>query len=338
MNQQTLQKDFLQQYSPDGGFLQSEEWRKFQEAAGKPTFHFEAEGFWANVIEHVLPLAGKYWYVPRGPVAAINNQQSTVNVGIRQLVASAEKVRVGWIRIEPADEAVLDEIRKTLSFSLKKAPHDMQPKEVLVMDISSEEEALLARMKPKARYNIRLAEKKGVNIFTSREEKHLEAFLNLVEVTARRDGIVSHPREYYRKMFEILPESMLRLYVAEHDGDILAANLVLFFGQYATYLHGASGNEKRSLMAPYLLQWRQVRDAKALGCVRYDFGGVNTESDQNSWAGITRFKSGFAPGTGPVRFPGAYDVVLDGRRYARYRFLQQMKKFLTEIKKTLKKF
>jgi lipid II:glycine glycyltransferase (peptidoglycan interpeptide bridge formation enzyme) len=264
--------------------------------------------------------------VPRGPVFSENKERKTENKNFLRLLEAARKAGAGWVRVDPANQIMLEEIGHIISLPIKKAPHDMQPREILVMNIEADEATLLSKMKSKTRYNIRLAEKRGVNIFTSREKKYQEKFLDLVEVTAKRDNIVPHPRSYYQKMFEVLPEPMLRLYIAEHESEVLAANAVLFFGRYATYLHGASSNEKRFLMAPYLLQWRQIQDAKRAGCAFYDFGGIHTLThEEHAWAGITRFKIGFAPLVHPTVFPGSYDVVIDPKRYMLYRFLQKVR-------------
>ena len=208
----------------------------------------------------------------------------------------------------------------------------MQPRGILILDILKSEEEILAEMKQKTRYNIKLAEKKGVKIYDSREEKYIEEFLRLVKVTAQRDKITSHPDAYYRKMFEIIPSEILKLYVAEFEGKIIAANLVLFFGKTATYLHGASASDHRNVMAPYLLQWRQIVDAKKAGCENYDFGGVksyNTKHvtcNKNSWQGITKFKTGFAPDVETKKFPGCYDIILKPAKYNLYRALQKIKR------------
>lgn len=291
-------------------FLQSVEWRKFQEATGRRTFSVVSDNFQANIIEHTLPLAGKYFYIPRGPVGTDK---------MNEVVELAKKEKVGWIRI--------DVNYKNSNYKIVKAPHDMQPKEVLIMDISRPAEELLNAMKQKTRYNVKLAEKKEVKIFTSREAKYIEKFCELVEVTAKRDKITPHPRSYYQQMLATIPENILKLYVAEYQNKVIAANLVVFYGDTATYLHGASDNEYRNVMAPYLLQWRQIQDAKKAGCTRYDFGGVKTTGD-NSWAGITKFKTGFAPATRPTEFPGSYDIIIRPFKYNLYRFLQAIKKLI----------
>jgi peptidoglycan pentaglycine glycine transferase (the first glycine) len=340
---------FIQDNSPDGGFLQSEEWRKFQEAVGRKTYNITEGSFWANVIEHKLPIVGRYLYVPRGPVISHNTQHIAHNIDT--LIKLAEKNDAGWIRIEPANEENLEIIKKFVenahvhskdrnaymrslqNYKIVKAPHDMQPREILVMGITKSEEEILAGMKPKTRYNIKLAEKKGVKIVEDR--KYADEFIRLTKIMAKRQGISAHPDEYYQKMIEIIPDDMLKLYAAEYQGKIIAANLISFYGNTATYLHGASDDDYRNVMAPQLLQWRQIQDAKRAGCEKYDFGGVKsqitqhiTHSKNNSWEGITRFKTGFAPNAKPVEFPGSYDIILAPSRYGLYRIIQKIKSMI----------
>jgi lipid II:glycine glycyltransferase (peptidoglycan interpeptide bridge formation enzyme) len=197
-----------------------------------------------------------------------------------------------------------------------------------VAECQVRKEELLKQMKSKTRYNIRLAEKRGVNVYQTREKRHQEAFMALVGVTAERDGIRPHPKSYYEAMFATFPSETWELFVAEYEGEVIAANLIIFFGRYATYLHGSSANEHREVMAPYLLQWRAIQEARAHGCRWYDFGGVDTRGEEGSWAGITRFKLGFAPTTEMRKFPGAYDVILNPWRYRWYRALRKLRKII----------
>jgi peptidoglycan pentaglycine glycine transferase (the first glycine) len=327
-------------------FLQSAQWRKFQESVGRKTFLLESEDFLASVIEHSLPIVGKYWYAPRGPIFNEN-----IKKGMQQLIELGRKEEAGWIRIEPKSTEMLEIIRNTMEISVNKlqivkAPHDMQPREIFAIDISKSEEELLAQMKPKTRYNIRLAQKHKISVQAISNfqfpisNEYVEAFLKLTKEMAARHGITAHPEEYYRKMVENLPAEMLRIYVAEYEGKIIAANLVLFFEKTVTYLHGASGNENRNVMAPFLLQWQAILDAKKLGFERYDFGGVRTISNiqnstdnKNTWEGITTFKLGFSPSTKPVEFPGSYDIIINPAKYAMYRGLQRAKELMVRFRK-----
>ena len=329
-----MSQDNLGQIKENSEFLQSEEWRKFQESVGRKTFNISSDDFWANIIEHQLPIVGKYFYVPRGPILAISNKQQATSF-LSDLINLAKENNAGWIRIEPENEEILEIIKneipkakffssKGLALGVRKAPHDMQPREILVMDITRPEEELLAGMKPKTRYNIKLAQKHGVLASSEQEttnSKHIDRFIELVKITARRDRIITHTDNYYRKMFEVIPSDILKLYVAEYNGKIIAANLMVFFGKTATYLHGASDDKFRNVMAPYLLQWQAIRDAKMAGCEKYDLGGIHTKTGE----GITKFKTGFAPNTKPVEFPGCYDLVLNLVKYYLYRAIQKLK-------------
>lgn len=325
-------------------FLQSGQWRRFQESVGRKTFFIEnggsassADKFSASIVEHSLPIIGKYFYCPRGPIikSQVPNQKSQIDL----LIHLAKENNAGWIRIDSENEEILEIIKNSIDYKIIKAPHDMQPKEIFVIDISKSEEELLSEMKPKTRYNINLAKKKDVKIISSKEAKYIGEFLRLTREMAKRNGIISHPEEYYRKMFEVLPEGMLKLYTAEYENKVIAANLMLYYSDTAIYLHGASSNEDRNVMAPYLLQWQAILDAKNAGYEFYDFGGVKIQNtkykiqDTNTWSGITKFKLGFSPNTSPTVFPGSHDIVINSWKYLGYKLFSALFGFYRKLVK-----
>ncbi len=304
-------------------FLQSGLWLHFQEASGKKVYPLETSSFSGNGVVHTLPIVGPYLYLPRGPIT--EERGAALKVPLQTVIAQAQSIGARFVRIEPENAELLHEIEQVSPYSLHKAPHDMQPKEVFQIDITKSDEELLGAMKPKTRYNIRLAEKKGVRTFTTREKKYQEAFLDLITKTSDRKGITPHPRGYYEKFFTALPEEVCQLFIAEYEDKVLAAHLVIFFDDTATYLHGGSSDFHRDLMAPFLLQWEQIKEAKRRNCSIYDFGGVKIGEEHSSWAGITRFKTGFSPKTEARVFPGSYDIVLAPLPYTVYRVLQKVK-------------
>jgi lipid II:glycine glycyltransferase (peptidoglycan interpeptide bridge formation enzyme) len=169
-------------------------------------------------------------------------------------------------------------------------------------------------MKPKWRYNIRLAEKKGVRVIRA-DEAGLDRFYALLRETARRDGIAVHGRDYYETLFAHrrdyaggrspgVPD--IRLYLAEHGGEALAALVALFWETGGVYLYGASSDHKRNLMAPYALQWAAMVEAKASGCLEYDLFGIPPGEDpSHPMTGLYRFKTGF--GGRIIRRSGSWD-------------------------------
>ncbi len=326
---------FLQAHARDGGLLQSEGWRLFQDASGKKTKRLVGSGYLASTILHELPMVGKYLYVPRGPVV----RETDMDYGecLSRLIAEGKEMGARWIRIEPTDEGFLrfvERIRKEKNIKgLWKAPHDMQPREVLVLDITPDREILLAQMKSKTRYNIRLAEKKEVQVFSTQEEQYQREFIRLIGVTARRKGITPHEEKYYQTFFQTFPKDSWELVVAMKDHTVLAANVIAYCGEWAYYLHGGTADSHRELMAPFLLQWRSIEIAKMRGCHFYDFGGVSIRVPQKNlaWEGITRFKQGFAPMMETIVFPGSYDIILSRRWYALYNSLRLLKKSMATL-------
>jgi lipid II:glycine glycyltransferase (peptidoglycan interpeptide bridge formation enzyme) len=141
----------------------------------------------------------------------------------------------------------------------------VQAPDTVIVDLKQSMESLVDGMKQKWRYNSRLALKKGVSVGQA-SSSELDAFYGLLKETATRDGLAIHGSEYYRALFEsswysgLKPE--IKLYLAEHEGDLLAGIVTLFWKREAVYLYGASSNKKRNLMAPYALQLKAMEDAK----------------------------------------------------------------------------
>jgi len=175
-------------------------------------------------------------------------------------------------------------------------------------------------MHQKTRYNIRLAEKKGVIVKKiNNNKKAIDVFWKLIEKTSQRDGFTPHSKKYYAQMLEL---ENFNLWTAEYQNNILVANIVVNFGDTITYLHGASSNKDRNVMAPHLLQWEQIKWAKERGFKIYDFWGIAKEDSQNDkWLGFTRFKKGF--GGQEKRLPGTFDLVYNQKIYRVYNFFKK---------------
>lgn len=200
---------------------------------------------------------------------------------------------------------------------VRKSRVDVQPPDTVLLDLGKDEVALLAGMKPKWRYNVRYAAKKGVQVRAVHAgdenfSADMESFYSLYKTTAERDGIGLHPMSYYVDLMERgngSDGSLATLYVASHEGADLAAIITLFQKDEAVYLYGCSGNEKRNLMPAYLLQWTAIRDARNFGSKVYDFYGIPPTGDEgHPMHGLYLFKTGF--GGREVHRPGSFDVPL----------------------------
>jgi lipid II:glycine glycyltransferase (peptidoglycan interpeptide bridge formation enzyme) len=306
-------------------FLQSGLWGNF-----KARFGWEPRAFLADwkgggripllVLERPLLPGLSFAYVPRGPELPPGFPAAGRGEALAELAAALKPLlprRAAFIRFDPpwyagegeTGEAALYEIGRPFV----RAAVDVQPPDTVIIDLAKDEEALLADMKPKGRYNVRLAERKGV-LVRRLDEKGLDRFYALFGETARRDGIAVHSAGYYRALFETVKGAAgpaekgaeLRLYLAQRGDEDLAALIALFRGAEAVYLYGASSDRNRNLMAPYLLQWQAMRDAKAAGCAVYDLFGIPPNSDPaHPMAGLYRFKTGF--GGRIIHRPGSWD-------------------------------
>jgi lipid II:glycine glycyltransferase (peptidoglycan interpeptide bridge formation enzyme) len=165
--------------------------------------------------------------------------------------------------------------------------------------------------------------------------QNIEIFYRLLTETAARDGIAVHSIAYYQGLFtecQNESNSAIRLYTARHEGDVLAANVVLFRGKRATYLYGASANIKRNLMAPYALQWKAMQDAKTYGCTEYDMFGIPPDDNpDHPMAGLYRFKTGF--GGSIIHRPGSWDFPCRPFVYALFSRAEHLRKKARDSRK-----
>ncbi len=226
----------------------------------------------------------------------------------------------------PEDRDLFNYGLKLISFAdrlkLKKTKVDIQPPDSTQINLTAEEDEILELMKPKWRYNIRLAAKKGViiervlgndiNLSTK-----LDIFYDLYQTTAKRDGIAIHSKSYYEDLLVKSAKEVeqgkdvpvISLYIAKHEDDYLGAIITLFSKTESIYLYGCSSNEKRNLMPNFLLQWTAMKDAKAYGSRYYDMYGMPPTDDENHpMHGLYLFKTGF--GGKNIHRPGTYDVQL----------------------------
>jgi lipid II:glycine glycyltransferase (peptidoglycan interpeptide bridge formation enzyme) len=294
-----------------GSFLQSASWGKFQKSFGRQVWQLAGEGWQGQCLKHSLPFGFNYLYVPRGPVVDQTSRKASQNFkeALRQIKHLARAQKSVFVKIEPP--VLRDDLTGLLiEGGFCAQSRAIQPRATIVVDIAQSEQDLADNLKPKTRYNLRLAIRHRVKVRAGATQNDFEEFWRLVEATSLRQRFKSHPKSYYESMVK---NGAAEIFLAEYKDQstqefkiphVLAAALVNFFDGRATYLHGASSYEYRQLMAPYLLHWRIMREAKRRGFLEYDLWGV----DAKRWPGFTRFKQGW--GGRYEETPGAFDLPL----------------------------
>jgi lipid II:glycine glycyltransferase (peptidoglycan interpeptide bridge formation enzyme) len=223
------------------------------------------------------------------------------------------------LKIEPnaLDDELLRERFSQHGFAVSR--FTVQPPRSMWVDIVADEEAVLAAMKQKTRYNIRLAARKGVSVRLGSADD-LPIFYRLMQTTGQRDRFGIHSLDYFRTMFELFAPDRIVLLLAEVGAEPVAGLIIFTHGPTAYYLYGASSNAHRDKMPTYLLQWEAIRWAKAHDCQKYDLWGIpdvdeaslearfgaHSEEPAGLW-GVYRFKRGF--GGRIIRSVGAFDFV-----------------------------
>ena len=280
-------------------FLQSEEWFDFERRLGR----VPQKANKINVIGHTLTLGKSYLYAPR--VDEFNDRD------LDEVKKIAKKENAIFFKLE-FESSADDEFLKRNGFI---KANNIQPLKTIKLDLTKSEQEILDQMHPKMRYNINLAQKKGITIRRAHDDDDFVSFWRLVLETAKRNKFKTYSRSYYEQMLETVG---IELFIAEYKNDVIAGNIMVFYENQAIYLHGASSYEYRNLMAAPLLQWHQILEAKKLGYKEYDFWGI----DEIKWPGVTRFKRGF--GGKEVTYPGAYDLVFKPFWYKIYKLAKRI--------------
>lgn len=273
-------------------------------------------------------------YAARGPVCDINDKE-TITLLLEGCKKLAKEFRSYVLKLDPDvtfKETRFMDIMKELGFVLApKAPNfeNIQPQYVMRMNIEGKtEEEVMASFKPKTRYNIRVAMKKGVEVKICGKEA-VDDFYRIMVETGERDAFMIRPAQYFSDMLDNMGDTC-RLYMAYAEGKPIAGTIAVHIGDKVWYLYGASSNTSRNLMPNYLLQWEMIRWAIETGCRIYDFRGISGDlSEDNHLYGLYRFKSGFNAEF--TEFVGEYRYIF---RPAAYRLIEHA---MPMAKRTIKK-
>jgi lipid II:glycine glycyltransferase (peptidoglycan interpeptide bridge formation enzyme) len=353
-------KNCTSDFSTPAHFQQLPFWASFKSLHGWKSLRFNVNAtmpenadislqFTLSVLVRSFKKIFSIAYIPMGPdciIDILNGSKNSImsnediSVSVKNLhlqlcseLADALKPflpsNILCVRMDPPIDFNTPEERSSFVINqgkLQKASTDIQPPDTAVLDITQTQDDLLANMKSKWRYNIKLSERKGVMIERCGSES-IDIFYDLFKETAARDSIATHAKSYYKSLLELSEglenknDSKVILYIAfdssndQKRGEPLAGIIVLHVkGGESIYLYGASSNKKRNLMPAYLLQWTAIVDAKEFGCKTYDFYGISPTDDENHpMHGLWRFKTGF--GGKNIHRLGSVDVPMSWLYY-----------------------
>jgi len=328
---------------PDPHILQTWEW-----GLVKSSFGWDMHPYvWRNrhhevaaatlVLRRTIPVPGlagrlRVLYLPKGPLLMDWGDESVRHQVLDDLGELTGQERAIFVKIDPdvplgtgvPDQADFrnNSTGQNVESELKNrgwvySYDQVQFRNTVILDLTPPEDTILANMKQKTRYNIRLSARKGVAV-RSGNLSDLDELYRMYAETSLRDGFVIRDQGYYRMLWSTFIEAgMVEPLIADVDGEAIAALMLFYFAGRAWYLNGMSRKAHREKMPNYLLQWEAIRRAKSVGCITYDLWGAPDIFDEGDpmW-GVYRFKSGL--GGRVVRHIGAWDLPVNSVLYPLY--------------------
>jgi lipid II:glycine glycyltransferase (peptidoglycan interpeptide bridge formation enzyme) len=306
--------------------LQTTEWGNFREKTGVKVVRVDDLQLTIHSIPHTRYTIG---YLPKGPLPT-----KEVLDKLKQLGKTENCI---LIQLEPNvenKEGLHSELKK---LGLISAAHPLFTNYTFILDITKSEEELLKNMHPKTRYNIRVAEKKGVKITEDNSDIAFAEYLRLTKETTTRQNFYAHGERYHRLMWKTLktqnPEGLsAHLFTATYNNEVLVAWIVFVLGDTLYYPYGASSSNFREVMASNLMMWEVIKFGKKLGLKQFDmWGAMGPNPDtKDPWYGFHRFKEGY--GGKLTEFVGSFDFVINQKMYFVYKIMNKLRWIILRIK------
>lgn len=329
--------------------LQSYEWGEFREKTGVKVIRrgfFEkgklVKGFTFTL--HKIPKTPfNIGYLPKGDLPdedlinelqKIGKEEKCIFIQLEPNVIKANTTK----SINENSNFIENFKLKIKNFILVPAAHPLFTKYTFVLDLTKSEEELLKSMHPKARYNIRVAGKHGVEIVEDNSIKAFEEYWRLMQQTTSRQNFYAHTKEYHKIQWETFREKKenknsleSHLLLAKYHEKILTAWVLFIFKDTLYYPYGASSSENREVMSSNLIMWEAIRFGKKLGLKKFDmWGALGSDPDRKDpWYGFHNFKEKYGPEH--VEFIGSYDLVINPVLYQGYKFADKLRWFYLKL-------
>lgn len=308
----TKWEDIIKKY-PEANFLQSPEYARMNEILGCKVYaeDFDGKAYVLMIIRNAK--RGRYMEIPCGPLVDWSDSK-LVKAVLDKIVETAKKEKCVFVRMRPQLSANDKNLKLLEKLGLKKSPMHLAAEHTVMIDLTKSEEELLANMRRQTRYEVRRADKVGIKVSSSNDEKVFEEFHKVQAETAKRQNFVPPSLKTLMAEREAFGKDIV-IYKATLEDEPVAYGLIIKNGLEADYYEAASTLLNRKMPGAYALLWQAMKDLKAEDYKRFNLWGIAPADQPNHrYAGVTTFKTGF--GGEVVEFVPAHDLVISKMRYA----------------------
>lgn len=297
--------------------IQTKAWEEFRKEWGNEVSRVNGH----LLTIHKIPFFGKIAIFEKGPVPT----QATLT----KLTKFGRQSNLIFIKLEP-NCVKSDKLVKLVQSSGALPGKTLFTPTTFWIDLTRPEDDILKSFHPKTRYNIRLAQKNGVEVKEDNSDKAFETYLKLMAETVERDKFYAHNERYHRLMWKHLHKTPIaKLLIAKYKGEIVTAWILFAYDGVLYYPYGASTHKYKNIMANNLMMWEAIRFGKKLGLKTFDLWG------REPGKGFTRFKEGYNPKV--VEFLGTWDLVISRPLYWIYRITETIRWPLLRLKSKIAK-
>ena len=320
---------------PEANFLQSWDFYEFYQSRGNEIVRriaLDDKGnivaAYAGVVEHAK--RGRHLAIAGGPILDWNDQKLVKTV-FKDIAIIGKEQRCVFVRVRPQLKLSDRSIKLFRDLGLKKAPMYLSVEHAGILDLTKPEEEIMVGMRQRLRRALRKAAKNNITVEKSTDPKDIHTFYEIQLQTAKRHDFFAFSEDFLTKQFAAFaPHGEAVLYTAKHDGEILAQNFMIFYGNEASYHYGVSSELGTKLSGAPLLHMEAMRDARERGIKRYNFWGIVDENDvKHRFYGVSTFKRGF--GVTELKYLPAHDLILDKIKYQKTKLIETARRKIRHV-------
>lgn len=320
---------------PEANFLQSWDFYEFYQSRGNEIVRRIVKddlgkiiGVYAGVVEHAR--RGRHLAIAGGPILDWTDRKLVKTV-FQDMAKQGEQLNCVFVRVRPQLKLSDKSVKLFRDLGLKKAPMYLSVEFAGILDLTKSEEEIMAGMRQRLRRALRKAAKNNITVETSTNPEDIHTFYQIQLQTAKRHDFFAFSEDFLTKQFAAFaPNGEAVLYTAKYEGEILAQNFMIFYGNEASYHYGVSSELGTKLSGAPLLHMAAMKDARERGIKRYNFWGIVDEDDtKHRFYGVSTFKRGF--GVTELKYLPAHDLILDKLKYQKTKIIETARRKIRHV-------